>query len=187
MSSSPQAPHTSCAGPLPRTGSSRSPPPRQPPHGGLQLFVRERLPRPACLLAFSSFIQRQATADETRVYFCTKEKHLFSTPVPPLLGHPGSRRCPGPFLQYYRCSGRLALPLRARRREPVGGAGGPSPALVSLAHGLCLALSGAGWAVQALQLYLENPSWPGSSCGEHQARLLFQALSCRGRRELLCL
>lgn len=142
--------------------------------------------QPACL-PFLVLYKDRLLLTRLESIFVRKKKHLFSTPVPPLLGHPGSRRCPGSFLQYYRCSGSLALPLRARRREPVGGAGGPSPALVCLAHGLCLALSGAGRAVQALQLYLGNPSWPGSSCGEHRAALLFQALSCRGRGSLCAL
>lgn len=70
----------------------------------------------------------------------------------------------------------------------MGGAGGPSPALVSLTHRLSLALSGAGSAVQALQLYLENSSWPRSSCWEPPGPPCYSRPSAvGGRRELLCL
>lgn len=172
VSSSPQVPHTSCAAPLPRMGSPRSPPPRQPPHRGLQLFVRERLQgRPACL-PFLVLYKDRLLLTRLKSIFVRKKKHLFSTPVPPLLGRPGSRRCPGSFLQYYRCSGSLALPLRARaqRRGPVGGAGGPSPALLSHPPSPWLRVGRARPCKPCSSIW-KTPAGPGAAAGSHQARL----------------
>lgn len=172
VSSSPQVPHTSCAAPLPRMGSPRSPPPRQPPHRGLQLFVRERLQgRPACL-PFLVLYKDRLLLTRLKSIFVRKKKHLFSTPVPPLLGRPGSRRCPGSFLQYYRCSGSLALPLRAQaqRRGPVGGAGGPSPALVSHTPSPWLRVGRAQPCKPCSSIW-KTPAGPGAAAGSHQARL----------------
>lgn len=61
--------------------------------------------------------------------------------------------------------------LASVRREPVGGAGGPSPALFSLTHRLSLALSGAARQCKPCGSIWKTPAGPGAAAGSHQAHL----------------
>ena len=104
--------------------------------------------------------------------FIRKRKHLFSKPVPPLLGRPGSRRCPVSFLQYYRCSGSSALFLRAPGlpgENPWGAGRGASPTLVSLTHSLSLALRGRAGQCDPRSSIWKTPAGPGAAAGSHRA------------------